>query len=171
MGGPFSAQAADLHSLWCFHLRKQQFYSLGKLSFTDAGYPLWVNSRGRVISLAQFRDNILVASPGLGNSWAMADVCNILQRAWSLRVLCPCISDSIDTCQLTCMSGHLHALGVAMERRDGYGEVYVHPSELTPDWSLKQGALPQSPWAVNETSLANLFWSFAELPYFHDILC
>ena len=36
MGGPFSAQAADLHSLWCFHLRKQQFYSLGKLGFTDA---------------------------------------------------------------------------------------------------------------------------------------
>ena len=23
MGGLFSAQAADLHSLWCFHLRKQ----------------------------------------------------------------------------------------------------------------------------------------------------
>ena len=157
MGGPFSAQAADLHSLWCFHLRKQQFYSLGKLSFTDAGYPVWVNSRGRVVSLAQFRDNILVASKGLGSSWAMADVCNILQRAWSLRVLCPCISNSVNTCQLTCMSGQLHAPGVAMERRDGYGEVYVHPSALTPDWSLKQGAPLQSPWAVNETSLANLF--------------
>ena len=101
--------------------------------FSDAGYPLWVNSRGRVISLAQFRDNILVASKGPGSSWAMVDVCNILQRAWSLRVLCPCISDSVDTCQLTCMSGQLHALGVAMNRRDGYGEVYVHPSALTPD--------------------------------------
>ena len=44
-----------------------------------------------------------------------------------------------------------------MERRDGYGEVYVHPSALTPDWSLKQGAPLQSPWAVNETSFANLF--------------
>ena len=63
----------------------------------------------------------------------MVDVCNILQCAWTLRVLCPCISDSITACQLTCMSGHLHALGVAMEWRDGYGEVYVHPSALTPD--------------------------------------
>ena len=48
-------------------------------------------------------------------------------------------------------------LGVAMERRNGYGEVYVHPSALTPDWGLKQGAPLQSPWAVNERSLANLF--------------
>ena len=94
---------------------------------------------------------------GAGSSWAMADVCNIVQRAWTLRVLCPCISDSITACQLACMSGHLHALGVAMERPDSYREVYVHPSALTPDWNLKQGAPLQSPWAVTETSLANLF--------------
>ena len=58
-GGPFSAQAAYLHSLWCFHLNKQRFYDLGNCSFTDAGYPIWLNSRGRIIALAQFRDNIL----------------------------------------------------------------------------------------------------------------
>ena len=80
MGGPFGAQAADLHSLWCFHLNKQPFYDLGNLSFTDAGYPIWFNSRGRVIALAQFRDNILVAAKGAGSSWAMQDVCGLLQQ-------------------------------------------------------------------------------------------
>ena len=40
MGGPFSAQAADLHSLWCSHLQKQKFHALGELRSTEAGYPI-----------------------------------------------------------------------------------------------------------------------------------
>ena len=55
------------------------------------------------------------------------------------------------------MTGNLYALGVAMERRDGHGEIYVHPSAMTPDRRLKQGAPLQSAWAVTETSLADLF--------------
>ena len=154
MGGP---QATHLHSLWCFHLSKQHFYDLGDLNFVDAGYPIWVNSRGGVIALAQFRDNILVAAKGAGSSWAMQDVCGLLQQVWSLRVLCPYISDDVTTCQLCCMTGDLCALGVAMKQRAGYGEIYVHPSAMTWEWDLKQGAPLQSPWAVTETSLANLF--------------
>ena len=123
MGGPFSAQAADLHSLWSFHLYKQRFHGVGKLHFIDAGYPIYKNSAGRVLALAQFRDNILVAATGPGSTWTMRDVCGILQRIWSLCVLCPCISDENPVRRLTCMSGDMFALGIAMERRGSHGHV------------------------------------------------
>ena len=58
MGGPLSARAANLRSQWCFHLQKQRFHVFDELRSTDAGYPIWVSSTGRVIALAQFRDNI-----------------------------------------------------------------------------------------------------------------
>ena len=157
MGGPLSAQAADLHSLWCFHLQKQRFHVLGELRSTDAGYPIWVSSTSRVIALAHFKDNILVAAKGPGASWAMCDVCLLLQHAWSLRVLYPCINDHVSDCRLCCMTGELYALGIAMDWRRGWGTVYVHPSALTSSWQLKQGAPLQSSWAVTETGLSNLF--------------
>ena len=156
MGGPFSAQAVDLHSLWCFHLHKQRFHASGELHNTDAGYPIWVNSTGRVIALAPFRDNVRVAAKGPGASWAMPDVYLLLQHAWSLRVPCPCIN-GIYECQLRCMTGELYALRVAMERRRGWGTVYVHLSALTALWQLKQGAPWQSSWVVTKTGLSNLF--------------
>ena len=74
MGGPFGAQAADLHSLWCYHLHGQRFRELGTLRFTDAGSCLWNTANGRVLALAQFRDNIMVAAKGPGSTWAMRDI-------------------------------------------------------------------------------------------------
>ena len=124
----------------------------GGVRSTDAGYPIWVSGTGRVIALAQFRDNILIAAKGPG---AMSDVCLLLQHAWSLRGLCPCINDVVSDCQLYCMKGEQYALGIAMERRRGWGTVYVHPSALTPSWQLKQGAPLQSSWAVTKTGLSN----------------
>ena len=61
MGGSFSAQAADLHSLWSVYIHRGLFRRLGTLRVTDSGFPYWENSHGRV-SMQQFRDNILVAS-------------------------------------------------------------------------------------------------------------
>ena len=78
----------------------------------------WHRSCDRVGSV-QFRDNILVAAKGPGASFAMSDVCLILQHAWSARVLCPCINDTVSHCHLCCMIGELYALGIAMERRRG----------------------------------------------------
>ena len=157
MGGPFSAQAADLHSIWKFHLHKQPFYVLGELSFTARSFPIWTNSNGRIVSLVQFRDNILVAAVGIGATWAMADVCRLLANTWSLRVLCPCVTDSNPECLRVCMGRDLHALGIAVTRHGTCGTVCVHPSALTPDWGSKHGAPLQSAWAVNEASLTNLF--------------
>ena len=157
MGGPFRAQAADLHSIWKFHLNKQRFYELGELSFTARGFPIWKNPNGRIVSLAQFRDNILVAAVGVGATWAMADVCRLLATAWSLRVLCPCITDTNQDCLRQCMGSTLYALGLAASRHGSCGTVCVHPSALDASWNLKHGAPLQSAWAVNETSLTNLF--------------
>ena len=157
MGGPFGAQAADLHSIWKFHLHKQRFYAIGELTFTARGFPIWTNANGRAVSFAQFRDNILVAAVGTGASWAMADVCKLLADAWSLRVLCSCISESNTECLRECMGRDLHALGLAVNRHGKCGTVCAHPSALTDDWSLKHGAPLQSAWAVNEGSLTNLF--------------
>ena len=46
MGGPFSAQAADLHSIWGFDLNNQRLYELGELSFTARGFLIWTNPNG-----------------------------------------------------------------------------------------------------------------------------
>ena len=39
MGGPFSAQAAGLHSLWPAFQKNHLFRALGSLVVSDAGYP------------------------------------------------------------------------------------------------------------------------------------
>ena len=143
--------------IWKFHLNKQRFYELGELSFTARGFPIWKNPNGRIVSLAQFRDNILVAAVGVGATWAMADVCRLLATAWSLRVLCPCTTDTNQDCLRQCMGSTLYALGLAASRHGSCGTVCVHPSALDASWNLKHGAPLQSAWAVNETSLTNLF--------------
>ena len=60
-GGSFSAQAADLHSLWSVYNSHHLFYTLGQLSVSPEGFPYWSNPHGTV-ALCQFRDNILIAT-------------------------------------------------------------------------------------------------------------
>ena len=59
MGGPFSAQAADLHSLWRVYRHRHLFCRLGSLIVSDAGFPNWVGRH--TVAMVQFRDNKLVA--------------------------------------------------------------------------------------------------------------
>ena len=90
MGGPFSAQGADLH--WqakkkCHFLRR-----LGTLRISDTQHPLWDTPRGNTVSLAQFRDNILTAATGPTCKSERAHVCLAPTQAWGLPVICPCIT-------------------------------------------------------------------------------
>ena len=151
MGGAFSAQAADLHSIWCFHVNRQHLYALGALQFSDSGYPLWVHDNGRMVSLAQLRDNTMVASASAGPRWAMSDVCAVLQSMRHLQVVCSCISKNVPHSLEQCMGYERYALGVGMRRHGSRGEVYVHPSSLNESCQLQQGAPLQSSWAVTET--------------------
>ena len=61
MGGSFSAQATDLHSLWGVYSKRDLFRQLGTLHISELGFPFWDTHRG-IITLCQFRDNIPVAS-------------------------------------------------------------------------------------------------------------
>ena len=61
MGGPFSAQSADLHTLWGVKTQGKKMRDLGSLTISDEGFPVWVRGR-HWFSLAQFRDNVLIAS-------------------------------------------------------------------------------------------------------------
>ena len=61
MGGSFSAQAADLHSLWGVYKGRHKFRALGELRISDEGFPFWVSDHGRV-GFCHFHDNILVAT-------------------------------------------------------------------------------------------------------------
>ena len=61
MGGSFSAQAANLQSLWGVYSNKHLFCQLGTLHISKSGFPFWETPHG-IIPLCRFRDNILVVS-------------------------------------------------------------------------------------------------------------
>ena len=61
MGGPFSAQSADLHTLWKVKRAGKKLPEWGTLNISDEGYVYW--QRGSLwFSLCQLRDNILFVS-------------------------------------------------------------------------------------------------------------
>ena len=60
-GGPFSAQSADLHTLWKVKRAGTKLQEWDALNIYDEGYVYW--QRGALwFSLYQFRDNILFVS-------------------------------------------------------------------------------------------------------------
>ena len=82
MGGSFSAQSANLHSLWSVYTHRHLFRQLGTLKIAEQGFIYWENARGKV-SLQHFRDNILIAStyPNSPETALVHTVRGILQQA------------------------------------------------------------------------------------------
>ena len=60
MGSPFSGQSADLQSVWRVKRRVDLMCKLGTLWISPQGHPIWTTPQGNDVSLAQFRDNVLV---------------------------------------------------------------------------------------------------------------
>ena len=90
MGGPFGAQSADLHTLW--GVTTQGKKTRESLTISDAGFPVWVCGR-HWFSLAQFRDNVLIASslsPGT-HTTLVQDISSLLSHIWPLK-FCATIS-------------------------------------------------------------------------------
>ena len=54
MGGSFSAQAADLHSLWGVYSNRHLFRQLGTVHISESGFPFWETPHG-IITLCSFR--------------------------------------------------------------------------------------------------------------------
>ena len=60
--------------------------------------PPWDTPCSNIVSLAQFRDNILMAATGPTCKFEMAHVCSMLTQAWGLLVMCLCITPTQPTC-------------------------------------------------------------------------
>ena len=146
MGGPFSAQSADLRSIWAAKKRTNLMRRIGQLSFSPRGHPLWTTPRGNTVSLAQFRDNILVGARGPSPAHEMQSVCDTLSEVWDLLVLCDCMTDEQRVCQRTCTSPSLTAMGFTVHLgNDCPPLIYAQPSGLTASWHLKYTVTLQSP--------------------------
>ena len=86
MGGPFSAQSADLHTLWVVKKNGKRMKDWGNMSLSEDGLVFWTRG-ARWLSLAQFRDNVLLATnvpPGTRTT-LVQEVCDLLSDIWKLE--------------------------------------------------------------------------------------
>ena len=88
MGGPFSAQSADLHRVWSCKKTFSPFHRLGEVTVTNLGTLQWLLVTGNVVAVQQFRDNVMVATKGRAPHETMYQVCLTSDAIWDLRVLC-----------------------------------------------------------------------------------
>ena len=160
MGGPFSAQAADLRSIWGVKQRIDLMRRLGRLHFTERGHPLWLTPTGNTLSLSQFRDNVMVAARGPTAKHTMKSVTDTLTEIWDLPVLCPCITDTVHTCTTECMTTSVTAMGITVHLHQAHPPlIYTQPSGLTNTWCLKYSVTMQSPWARDYKHVASIIVS------------
>ena len=78
MGGPFSAQSADLHTLWGVKRNGKRMKDWGSLNLSEDGYVFW--TMGTIwFSLAQFRDNVLLATniPPSTRTTLVQEICDL----------------------------------------------------------------------------------------------
>ena len=116
--------------------------------------------RGRHwFSLAQFRDNVLIASslgPGT-HSTVVQDISSLLSHIWQLEVLCDCVIEETPICSGACLSSEVRALGFTLVVGGGSGMAAVHPFALKQDWSLRYGPPLKSPKASERTYVSCIF--------------
>ena len=109
------------------------------------------------MSLAQFRDNILVGARGPSPTHEMQSVCDTLSEVWNLPVLCDCMTEDRRVCQRTCTSPSLTAMGFTVQLgNDCPPLVYAQPSGLTATWRLKCTVTLQSPPAQAHKHVSNI---------------
>ena len=157
MGGPFSAQSADLRLVWGAKKRIDLMRRIGTLTFSPRGHPLWTTVRGNTLSLAQFRDNILVGAKGPTAQTEMQHVCDTLYEVWNLPVLCDCMTDDIRVCHGTCMTHSLTAMGFTTHIQGCHSPlVYAQPSGLTSTWHLKYTVTLQTPQSHAHKHISNI---------------
>ena len=111
MGGPFSAQSADLHTLWGVKKGGKRLRDWGTLNLYEDGHVHW--TRGTMwFSLAQFHDNVLLATNITPSTRTilMQEVCDLLSEIWRLEVLCDRVDAGVVTCMGDCLQHSRRAL-------------------------------------------------------------
>ena len=132
MGGPFSAQSADLHTLWGVKKSGKRLRDWVSQNLPKDGYVYW--SRATMwFSLAQFHDNVLLATniPPGRRTTLVQEVCDLVSEIWRLEVLCDCVDAGAARCVGDCLKQSRRALGVHMTVGGGQSYTVVHPSPLT----------------------------------------
>ena len=159
MGGCFSAQAADLFSVWRLKKLVWVMRAVGDLSTSDAGIPIWstqIHATSVRITLAQFRDNVMDASSSTrAKHLVMGRVCRALSKAWNLPVICECKNGCLGSCMRNCIV----AVGVSfsLPQAQGMPLVHWHPSTLNDRWELKWSPPLQTPSGCTPDYLRTLF--------------
>ena len=157
MGGPFSAQSADLHSVWSCKQFVHKLSELGRFETTPSGVVQWSGACG-VLALQQFCDNLVVAAKGPNARHSMSLVCTVMQDVSGLKVECECRDkDETVVCVGVCMRDSLTAMGVTILRGAPEVCVHAHPNALNGSWGLKLGIPLQSFWAVTQRQVTNMF--------------
>ena len=153
MGGSFSAQSADLHSIWAAYTGRQEFRCLGALTVSPEGYIYWLGKWK--VAMCQFRGNILVASDVDPSD--CKELVGLVKSVLEKNMECAC-ADKQGMCQgtylgpvITCM-GFCIALGGA-----GGGLNHIQPTTLTDDWSLRLGPSLMSPKHAYKRYLSGIF--------------
>ena len=115
MGGPFSAQGANIHSVQRVYQHRGLFRQPGALTVSPEGFPLWEGRWGRV-AMCQFRDNILIATdcPEAKQAALIENIRTIVKIAWGLEVECDCITPQQNKCTRCCCGPVRKAVGVVM---------------------------------------------------------
>ena len=140
------SQSADLRSVWGAKKHVDLMRRLGNLTFSPRGHALWHTPRGNTLSLAQFRDDVLLGAKGSSATREMQHVCSVLTEVWGLLVHCDCMTEDVRVCQNKCMTPSLTAMGFTVHLWENNPPlVYAQPSGLTSDWHLKYTVTLQSP--------------------------
>ena len=158
MGGPFSAQAADLHCVWTAYQHRGLFRQLGDLKVSESGFVYWVGKH--TVAMCQFRDNILVATDAPQEACVelVEQRMYVLQTSWGLPVVCECISDKQDSCTGRCCGPICKAMGMVMVRgQNGTGLAFVEPAGVTGSWDLSLGPPLLSPRRAYHGYLGAIF--------------
>ena len=109
-GGLFLCPGGQLHSVWGLKGAVRYLRWLGDLSLSDSGMPVWaVPAPARQVvkvSLAQFRDNFMVASSNKEHRrLTTSKLCYAHSVTWKPLVLCG------DTCTGACRQSSIIAVG------------------------------------------------------------
>ena len=88
----------------------------------------------------------------------MQPVCIVLEKVWSLGVVCDCRAKNPElSCTGACMRQSLTAMGISVHLASWDVLVHAHPNALGKQWNLKMGILLQSYWATTRRRVTNTF--------------
>ena len=157
MGWIFSAQCADLHSVWAAYKKCNAFRRLSALKVSQEGFIYWEGCW--TVVLGQFRDNVLLATnaPVAACRELIQEVHHILPEVWSIPIHCNCADQNGD-CQGVCLGPVCTTMGYCCARTpEGKGFFRVQLATLKVDWSLRHGPPLLSPQYSYKGYLARIY--------------